>query len=1063
MVTALFTVNPKVGDVYGTEFTVNNLSQGNIHTYIWNFGEGELIYGTKNPSFIYNTNGVKTISLTSIDIYGNTDTFNTTVSVEYAIRDYLTFTQIPELYSDPGTPTTTPFKIKVVTTQIDQPIIVDLYAANSNSIPHEFVFSRWSFLNPTWKFLDKNKNIVTSLSVTPTPIYNTDNRVIAISGETEFYYVDSISNGDTGQGTPILITATVQTSGYTNFNDSNIYKYPSFSNNETVRAGLLWQINDLSPDLLKITSNYLDPIPQQKWSTIKIPFIISCHGNKSFRLLGAKDTTSEIIFTYPQSNEVGLLQDVQVTLSGVNPSEYTIDEAPLYFQTTDREGYRTGGYIFTTLTCNTTAANTAIVAQTTAYNIAFPAENQFDYPAGYAPNPFVWVSNPAHKTLNKITIVPYTNNNTTIEYFIQNSNLIDGYVKNILVPGLSTTSTYNYTMSGFAGIFGLAIDPRNYDLIAADAELDCLYKFSTDGTLLSTLPLSTISGLDPIRNAHTPSNISIDKNFNIWVSLFNSISVLKLDQDFNLLFSAVPSGFNYQQVFDGDFIFKPPYVETDKNSNCWATYASPMSCYLVKYSETGNLLAQIDLEKYSTPTSLAIDPQNNVWVAKSYNVTNNNGRIDLYSSTTYELISSIEDVFRPSYISLDRFNNVWFIFGDRRLGYFNTKTNTKVTWSVSTSDTVDNPFGPEIAITPQERQKDPTLTGLAVDVYNRVWVLDSLNNNVWLLSATPQFDQQRIKKFKAIPNTPVGYYSNINDFTTFTKPSSQQALYATGDWTGNRWYQKYITIQEISATSISGISNTFNIDPFQNNYQVARLNSTFDMAGYLRSLALPDNLNNNTLLFRDFLGAVVGNSQPSDYQDIGKTVYEKTANFTDYHGDIDTCGVDQLLSLANLTHTSFINYGTELPVEIKDFLDIASTPRQKLWGLPDEIPLLSQSLDVENKLNTQTALLTAGTKLALRNKFDGKYTVIQVPPSGETLIYPLSEFEGYGLEQPVVVKYDIYNFNPQYTGEFIENIIDWNNPATTLSRNLSTFEEWYGDNGAIENSFNFILTKNIFS
>jgi hypothetical protein len=80
-----------------------------------------------------------------------------------------------------------------------------------------------------------------------------------------------------------------------------------------------------------------------------------------------------------------------------------------------------------------------------------------------------------------------------------------------------------------------------------------------------------------------------------------------------------------------------------------------------------------------------------------------------------------------------------------------------------------------------------------------------------------------------------------------------------------------------------------------------------------------------------------------------------------------------------------------------------------------------------------------------------------------TLIYPLSEFQGYGLEQPVTIKYQFFNFTPQYTGEYIENLINWNDPLTTLSRSLSTYEDWYGDNGAIENSFNYILTKSIFS
>jgi PKD repeat protein len=1063
MVTANFTISPLSGDVYGTEFSATNLSTGSLYTYVWDFGEGNLIYNSKNPTFIYNTNGSKTISLTAIGLNGETSTYSTTVSTEYLFRDFLIIDQIPDTFADPGIPTATPFKINILCSQIDKPLYVDLHVANSKSIPYEFVSSRWNFLNPTWKFLDENNNIVTTIPVLSSPIYNANGRIVAVSGEAEFYFVDSISNGDLSHTSPILITATLQTSGFVNYNDSKNYNYPSFSNNETVRTGILWHVNDLSPHLLKITSNYLDDISKQKWKGIKIPFIVSCHGNRAFRITGGDNTTSEILFSYPDDNATGLLGTVNISLSGINSNDYTIDEAPLYFQTTDENGFKTGGYLFTTLTCNTTATNTAIVAQATAFNTRASFADQFEYPYGYAPGCVAWVSNPSHKTLDKVTLIPYSINNTTIDYFIEKNILVEGFVKEIEVPSLSTTSTYNYTMSGFSGIFSMAVDPRNYDIICADAELDCLHRYSTEGILLKTLPLSSISGLDSIRNAHTPSNISLDRDCNIWVSLFNSVSVLKLDKDFNLLLNAVPSNYNYDEVFEGDFVYKPPYVETDSDNNCWATYASPAGCYLVKYSSAGQVLTEIELEKYSMPCSLAITPQNNIWVAKSFNVEDENGSIDLYDGTTYVRLSTI-DAFRPNSISLDRQGNLWYTFGDRRLGYCNVQSGLKNTWELLTEDVLSNSFGSETTLTKEEKQKDPTVTGLTVDVYNRVWVVDSLNNNVWVLSATPFFNNHHIKKIKILPDTPIGFYVDINNSTTVVSTSSrQQSLYANGDWTGNRWYQKYATPKTSIAFPISGVSNSFNIEPFVNNYQVRRINDSFDMANYLQSLALPENLNNNNILFKNFLGPAAGNNQTSNYQDIGKTIYEKIANFTDYHADIDTCGTQQLQAFAELTQTPFVNYGAELPPEIRDFLDIASVPKAKLWGLPDEIPLLEQSLDIINRLNVQTSLLTAGTKLALRNKFDGKYTVIQVPSQSSTLIYPLSEFLGYGLEQPVTVIYEFYNFIPEYTGEYIENQINWNDPNTTLSRNLSTFSDWYGDNGAIENSFNYILTKRIFS
>ena len=43
------------------------------------------------------------------------------------------------------------------------------------------------------------------------------------------------------------------------------------------------------------------------------------------------------------------------------------------------------------------------------------------------------------------------------------------------------------------------------------------------------------------------------------------------------------------------------------------------------------------------------------------------------------------------------------------------------------------------------------------------------------------------------------------------------------------------------------------------------------------------------------------------------------------------------------------------------------------------------------------------------------------------------------------------------------NIINWDSAFTTLSYSLSTNEEWYGENGLVELSFNNLLTKQLFS
>jgi hypothetical protein len=153
------------------------------------------------------------------------------------------------------------------------------------------------------------------------------------------------------------------------------------------------------------------------------------------------------------------------------------------------------------------------------------------------------------------------------------------------------------------------------------------------------------------------------------------------------------------------------------------------------------------------------------------------------------------------------------------------------------------------------------------------------------------------------------------------------------------------------------------------------------------------------------------------------------------------------------------NYDLTLPSEIKKYLDIASISKNKLWGLRSPIPL--SALSIGSKLNTRTDYITAGTYIYLQSKFDSKYTFYQVPLLSSSIIYPLSSLQGYGFVQPVLANYLFYKFVPRYTDNFIENYIDWQNPNTTLSPYLSTTIEWYGDTGAIETAFNYLLTENL--
>jgi hypothetical protein len=1095
MAATSFTITPTSGYVYGTEFqTVNTSPDKNVLRFVWDFGDDSNLNYTQQPNYTYQYPGTYNIVLSSIDINGIVETSTNQIVVDYFIRDYINFTSIPETYANPGKLPRSTFKFDIVSSQIASILKVNLFAANSKSIPYEQVKDyKWNFLIPTWKFLDKNQNFITSLNIETTPIYY-NNKVVAVSGTGEFYYVDSTSTGDPTKNCPVLITTTLETSGFIYRNDSFINDYPSYANNKSVTTGVVWFVNDLTPDLLKISSNYIDEIYPHKWVDIKIPTMITCHSKLASKLPGADDTVSDILFSYPQTNTLGSFESLSLTLNNAanipfDSSEQIIEGAPLYFQQTDSQNNQTGGYIFTSLTSKVSGTSITVSGSTTAFiDYSEYVSQIFPYPGALAPQPSVWVSNPSRNTLNRVTYLPYPDNCQPISYYQSNKLLVDGYIKQIDVPYIKEYSTYNYSMSGFSGIYGMAVDPRNYNVIATDSELDRIYKFDTTGVLVCSVSLSSIISYNPQQEGLTPASVSLDQDYSFWVSLFNSVSVLKFDKDFNFLFASVPNNLfgsvsaNYEYVFDGDYVYKPPIVQTDKDSNCWVAYAHPLSSILMLYGKDGTLLSYISLPNNSVPVDLAINADNNLWVANSYNTTPIFGSIELYDTSTYTVISAFQKFSRPCYIALDRYSNLWFTHGIQNIGVINSITGEVKLWQVNdnSSDVTFNPLVVPSYLQPEEEQLDENIGGFAVDVYDRIWFINSYTNNAWVVPASLNLEQHTGRSFKIRPDSTIGYYTDASNYSTIidTNPGYKSAQ-AFCDWTGNQWYQKYTNILNLFALPISGVSVPFDIFPFRNDHEIRKINDSFNTAGYFYSLALPEILKNNKNFFNNLLPGVVGDGQETYYQDMGRESYEKIANFTINHADVDTCNVNQLLSLADETKTPYTDYSLDVPADIKKLLDLTSIPHSKLWGQENLIPILQNSIG--DQLNTFTDYVTADTFIILRNRYDNTLSLTKVPPpifqtnildltaieetgddsSLNTIIYPLSVFEGDGFIQPVLTNYLFYNLNPDYPNEYIENIIDWDSEFTTLTPQQSTYEEWFGDNGIIEKNFNYYLTKNL--
>jgi len=1050
-----FTVTADTEDtslVYATQYTFVDQTTGIITNRSWDLGDKTFVYNTRAVTHTYNYPGTYNIRLTSVNSFGDIFVATSQIEVDYLYRDAILLKDIPRNFSVPGLPTPTTFKIAVTSAQIRPELNIDLYAQNSNSIPYKHAPNKWKFLVPTWRFTDKDLNTIEYLTVKTTPLYFND-KVVGVSGEEEFYYIDDTSTGKFDL-CPLLLTFTLQTSSFINPNDSYINDYPSYANNAATSTGVFWKVYTVAPTIIDITENYLNNVYPIKWTNIDIPILLTSHGQRRNPVLDKVEKTG-ILFSFPNSNNDGLQSPITVSLCGVPSSYYRLEQTPIFFQKTDLNNEFTGGYIFTTVTPLSPIPLTNIQINTTI--TSDPDED---------PDSYIWVSNPANNKLHRIFLTPIEGIDescASVFQFRQNENLIDGNITSYDVPFLSTDNTFNYNLSGFSGIYGIAADLRNDVVYATDSELDRIYKFDTNGTILKYIDLSFLDEIPSVINAYTPSNIALDQNFNVYVSLFNSVSVLKFDKDLNFIRGFFPTNNFPYNIFNGDFLLKPPALETDLQNNLWVSYAHPLCSFLVKYNTTDNTDIQIPLDNYSVPVSLAINTKNEVWVANSYNVLSSQGSFELYSSTG-QLLSTVTGYNRPTYITVDFTNNLWFTYETRNIGVLNPNSEEIRTWYIEPNENFI-PFEnlDEIVNDIDSNFIDEEIGGLAVDAYNRVCVIDSLTNTLYTFPASFEIDPNNFRAIKLLPDSLIGYVNNTENTFTFQVTSEfYKSAQATGDWTGSKWLFKYIP--PLTAIEIQSNSTNFTVYDFDNPEQVFKVNQDFNTAEHYKSLALPEILNKNEILFDQFLGAVAGNNLPNTQQDIGQTIYEKIANFTSNHGDIDTCNIQQLQSLASIIGLPSLYTDIDFPVDINNFLGLASIPKTKLWGIQSPVPVVNLQT-FGTLLDTKTSVVTANQKIILQNKFNGQdYSLITVPIlDPDILIYPLSTLDIPGYIKPIFVSYLIYEYKPQPIQNFIENIIDWNNPNTTLSPTLSTAEDWLGDIGKIEQIFNYLLTKKLIS
>ncbi len=1017
----------------------------------WDLGD-KTFASTSTVSHLYTLPGTYKVVLTLVDNLGVNYTLLQEVVVRNYIENQMEFITIPPP-SEQGEKQIYPFRISLSASDTAEHII-DLYAQFSKSSPYiKKDPNRWFDLQPHWRFLDINGNVINSIKTVDTfvRINPSDpvSTIMGVTGYADFYYVDDIPSTD-----PIILWATLQLSAIKFYDDK---EFPGYSNSK-IQIGIPYYIDAVEPTKLFITESLTNEIHPIKWIGGSIPHLITLRGRSVYQLDSGIENFP-IILNFPSLTTSA--SPVSRTIFGQSSGNYVFDGSTSSFVRNSPEGYDTGGFIKS----NVKVLNSAI-SSTNAQIQASVDITSYGTPRS---TPYAWISNPANSILNRVEFGPSLSSEIIKE--LEKIN-ISGYTKyqiiaevtEVAIPSLTAAEDGPMDTTGYAGIYGIAVDPA-FNVWATDSELDRIYKFDSTGQILSSIQLE----LDT-----EPTSICLDSDLNLYVACSWLYDVIKLDRLGNILntiyvpnisaLSAAQINPDLSGVPTIDDTIVPVIVETDSRDNLWIGYSNPSFNALIRFDKNGVYADHVVFELYENPVDMVYDSfDDTMWVVLAHINYGIGGSIVKFDNRL-NVVSAIS-LNEPYYIAQDLERGIWVTYEYDKLFHLNPN-NTTHSYTLFNTVSVGNNL------------ENASLEGLACDAQNRIWVLDSINNNAYVLSQTVDSITRATlgivsNTLKMLPDANLEQYISPS-YRQFSLSANENAsIQAIGDWTGFKWHQKYMGYHPgITKTeTITGSSDIFNLMEFKNPYDIRRFNESFDIIDYIKKLPMPELLLQNNNYFDQFLGYSIGGNE-TENQAVGRLAYERAANFVANHGDIDTCGITQLYSIADKNDITISDYNLSFPPELRRIMDIISISHSRLWGgrsinahrFKDDFSCCSDCKPINKgpQLDFFTDYLTAGDPVVTKEKFSDVYNLLPVYPLDSNRIFPLSSFHTPELQEPLSGNYLFYVYIPTYDNKQVEGVISWDDPRTTLMESNSSIYEWYKDNdGIIDQMLNYTLHRGL--
>jgi hypothetical protein len=229
------------------------------------------------------------------------------------------------------------------------------------------------------------------------------------------------------------------------------------------------------------------------------------------------------------------------------------------------------------------------------------------------------------------------------------------------------------------------------------------------------------------------------------------------------------------------------------------------------------------------------------------------------------------------------------------------------------------------------------------------------------------------------------------------------------------------------------------------------------------------------------MGQILGKNE--NVEEIGKVIYEKIDNFVENTSDLDTCNIQELISLAEETGTDLNEYVLSYPPSVRRTLNLLSISQRRLFGTPnsyDRNISPTYSLYVENSnigelIDIETGTFVAGNPIItyelfsekanlIKNTIVGNYNAGDIVPLssvnyewGWGLVTATREQSGMELNQ----YYNFYKYVPNKNIEIYDNIIDFDSKLTTLTPQESSFKDWSKFGGNMDKILSYGLYKGL--